>query len=141
MLIQSCFYHLRNISRIRPFLSAKNLETVTQAVITSHLDYWNTLLPGINKKSVSNPQLIQNSAARILTWTKKQYHISPILAPFHWLPVGYRIDFNILLITHRAQRGLALTYLSDLFIAVCPIPPPEIIRYFASCWSKAQTDA
>ncbi|KAF7648774.1 hypothetical protein LDENG_00152180, partial [Lucifuga dentata] len=42
-------------------------------------------------------QLIQNSAARLLTKTKKREHITPVLATLHWLPVSYRIDFKVLL--------------------------------------------
>ena len=32
----------------------------------------------------------------------------------HWLPVKYRIDFKILLITYKAIHGLAPAYLSEL---------------------------
>ena len=32
----------------------------------------------------------------------------------HWLPVKYRIDFKILLITYNAIHGLAPAYLSEL---------------------------
>lgn len=49
-MAQTCFHHLRNISRIRPFLSAKNLEIVTHAFITSRLDYCNSLPSGTSKK-------------------------------------------------------------------------------------------
>lgn len=57
---------------------------------------------------------MQNSAARILTRTKKRAHITPALAPLHWLPVKYRIDFKILLLVFKALTGLAPPYISDL---------------------------
>ena len=92
-MVQPCFYHLRNISRIRPFLSAKNLETIIYIFITSQLDYFNSLLFGISKKSFSCLQLIQNSAARILTQSRKRSHFTdpgfPSLATH-----CFRIDFK-----------------------------------------------
>ena len=58
--------------------------------------------------------MVQNSAARLLTNTRKRDHITPILAALHWLPVSYRIDFKILLITFKALHGLAPVYIADL---------------------------
>ncbi len=57
---------------------------------------------------------MQNSAARLLTRTKKHDHITPVLASLHWLPVRFRIDFKILLITFKALDGLCPTYIADL---------------------------
>ena len=45
-------------------------------------------------------QYVQNSAARILTSTHRSDH-TPVLQDLHWLPVKYRIDFKILLITSK----------------------------------------
>ncbi|KAK6316426.1 hypothetical protein J4Q44_G00139500 [Coregonus suidteri] len=47
------------------------------------------LFGGFPAKSLQRLQLIQNSAARVLTRTKKSDHITPILAQLHWLPVNY----------------------------------------------------
>lgn len=41
-------------------------------------------------------QIIQNSAARLLTHLHKWTHISPILPSLHWLPVEFRIQYKIL---------------------------------------------
>ena len=41
-------------------------------------------------------------------------HITPILVELRWLPVRWRIDYKILLITFKAINGLAPLYLSDL---------------------------
>ena len=40
--------------------------------------------------------------------------VTPILVKLHWLPVRYRINFKILLITFKVIRGLAPKYLSEL---------------------------
>ena len=41
-------------------------------------------------------------------------HITPVLKSVHWLPVQYRITFNILLIVYEALNGLAPQHISDL---------------------------
>ncbi len=57
---KSAYNHLKNIARIRSFISSQDLEELVHAFITSRVDYCNGLLP---KKSVRQLQLIQNTAA------------------------------------------------------------------------------
>jgi hypothetical protein len=49
----------------------------------------------------------------MLTSTHRLDH-TPVLQDLHWLPVKYRIDFRILLITFKALHYLAPPSLSDL---------------------------
>ena len=51
------------------------------------------------------------------------YHITPVLASLHWLPVKARADFKVLLLTYKALH--APTYLSDL---VLPYIPTRTLR-------------
>ena len=48
------------------------------------------------------------------------YHITPVLASLHWLPVKARADFKVLLLTYKALHGLAPTYLSVLVLLYIP---------------------
>ncbi len=88
------YYHLKNIARIRCFVSSQDLEKLVHAFITSRVDYCNGLLIGLPKKTIRQLQLIQNAAARILIKTRKSEHITPDLRSLHWLPVTFRIDFK-----------------------------------------------
>ena len=63
------FYHLRNIAKVRLFLSLADTEKLIHAFITSRLDYCNALLSGLPKKAISQLQNIQNAAAQVLTKT------------------------------------------------------------------------
>ena len=112
--VRTCFFHLRNIYRIRPMLSTPNLHKVTNALISSRLDYCNALYSNLTKQSIHRLQLVQNAAARLITGTRRSEHITPVLATLHWLPVSFRVDFKILLLTLKALNGLAPPYIVDL---------------------------
>ena len=107
------FFHLRNIARIRAYLSLADAKTLIHAFVFSRLDYCNALFSGMTKKSIDRLQLVQNAAARVLTKTRMREHITPVLASLHWLPVVFRIDFKILLLVYKALNGMAPLYLSD----------------------------
>lgn len=119
-VVKSSFYHLRLLSKVKPFLSFNLFEQVMHAFISSRLDYCNALYKGISQRTLSRLQLVQNSAARLLTGTRKREHITPILASLHWLPVHFRIDFKILLFVFKALNGLAPQYISDLIQIYTP---------------------
>lgn len=76
----------------------------------------NALLAGASTFILNKLQWVQNSAARILTRTRHRNHIKPILETLHWLPVKFRVDFKILMLTYKALNGLAPQYLSELLI-------------------------
>ena len=81
--------------------------TVVHAFVTSRIDYCNSLLHGISAYNINRIQRIQNSAARIITNSRKYDHITPILQKLHWLRVRQRIYFKILLITYKYINDMA----------------------------------
>ena len=115
LICVSCQYHLRNIAKIRKYLSEDTSQILVHAFISSKLDNCNSLLYGLPVKHLLNRlRLIQNTAARIVTLSKRFDHVTPILFKLHWLPLGYRIDFKILLLVYKCLNGLASTCLSEL---------------------------
>ena len=110
----ACNYHIHRRSSIRRYLTEKATKNAVQALITSRLDYCNSLLIGIPSEQLNRLQRIQNKAARLVTLTKRRESITPVLQNLHWLPVESRIHYKSLLLAFKCQHGQAHTYLSDL---------------------------
>ena len=149
-ICKACFFHLRNISRIRNCLSKSDTEILVHAFITSKLDSCNSLLYGLPKFLIDRLQNVQNSAARLVTREKKFQHITPILKQLHWLPVNKRIAYKVLLITFKALNGLAPQYVTDMLRLYLPsrslrsstknlleIPSTNLVKYGQRSFSYA----
>ena len=112
-ICRSSFNQLRNLSKIRKYLTRESSEIAVHAFITSKLDYCNSLLYGCRKTQLKKLQYVQYTAARIVTQTRKFDHITPVLLDLHWLPVSYRIVFKILLLVFKSLNNLSPSYLAD----------------------------
>ena len=119
-ICRSCFFHIRNLSRIRKFLSADNIKILVHAFIISRLDNCNSLLYGLPSYLIHKLQLVQNCAARLILYKSKFDRITPLLKELHWLLVQERIVFKILLITYKALNNLSPSYISSLLNRYIP---------------------
>ena len=113
-VVKSAWYHLRNLFQIRKYLTQSASETLVHAFITSRLDNGNSLFMGLPDCTIKHLQLIQNSAARVVARKRKYDHITPVLKTLHWLPVKYRIQYKVIIMTFKAIHGIAPEYLCDL---------------------------
>ena len=120
-ICKTAFFHLRNIAKIRKFLSYRQCEVLIHAFISSKWDHCNVLLLyGLQKSQVKRLQYKQNSAARLLTSTSRYEHVTPVLRSLHWLPVSARIDFKILLLVSKVLNGLGPLYPCELLEPCIP---------------------
>ena len=119
-LCRSAYAELRNIAQVRSVLPRKTAETLVHAFVTSRLDYCNALVYGLPARTISKLQHLQNSAAGVVTQSRKFDHITSILRNLHWLPLSKQITFKVLILTYRALHGLALDYIADLVMPYSP---------------------
>jgi len=90
-----CHYHLR---RLRQICRRVGMETTTRlvlAMITSRLDYCNSVLAVLPQSTLDPLQRLQNAAARVIFIVGKQEHVSLYLEQLHWLQVGARVQFKL----------------------------------------------
>ena len=76
------------------FLLLMLLYILSNTFVSSRLDYCNSLLRNLLKFNLRKLQLIQNSAAQIVSHTSRYTSITPVLEKFHWLPVELSAVFK-----------------------------------------------
>ena len=113
-ICRTAYMHLHNISHIRRYLTLDATKALVHAFVTSSLDYGNTLLIGLPRDQINKFLRIQNMAARVITFTPRRDHITPVLKDIHWLPVKCCIEYNILLHVYRCLNGMSPLYLANL---------------------------
>ena len=118
---RSAIFHLRNILRIRRYLTAAATEQVVHAFVTSRLDIGNALLYQQPLKQMQRLQKIQNWVARLIDDAMRYSHATPLLKKLHWLPIAVRVEFKILLLTHLALNGQASDYIEQCVSRCQPV--------------------
>ena len=116
----SASFGLYKIGKTSIFLDRTTIERLIHAFVMCHFDFCNSLLFGLPSRQIQRLQLIQNSAARLVTRTKKHESISPVLRNLHWLPIQSRIQFKVLLLTYQCFHQFAPSYLIELLIQYKP---------------------
>ena len=114
-ICRQCFFQLRQLRVIRRSLPPDVVKSLLHAFIFSRLDYCNSLLFGLPKCDIQKLQRVQNAAAKLYGGLRKYDHVTPILRDnLHWLPVAYRIDFKIAVLTYNALHNMAPSYLTEM---------------------------
>ena len=110
-LSKSCHFHIRDICRIRHLLPLSADTTLANSLVSSKLDYCNSLYNGISQANLNKIQRIQNTLAHVITNTSEFEHITPILKKLHWLPIKQHIDYKLCLFTYKTLQIQQPTYL------------------------------
>ena len=88
--------------------------SVATSMISARLDYCNSIMYGTSNSNTQKKQCVQNSLARIVTWTQRTEHITPVLARLHWLPLASQIEYKVALLTFKVVTTQQPGYLHDL---------------------------
>ncbi len=113
---KSCSYHIRDFARVRRHLTRSVAIILANALVSSRLDYCNSLLYGITGYNLRRLEGIQNSLCRIVTRASRYSSITPHLKSLHWLPIASRIQFKICLITFKTLLLGQPTYFVPLLV-------------------------
>ena len=100
-LSKSCYYHIRELRCLSPYLDFKTASTIGTSIVHSKLDYCNLLYYNLPQSQIKRLQNIQNSLARAVTNTPKSSHITPVLKSLHWLKINECIKYKLLSLTYQ----------------------------------------
>ena len=111
---KSCYFHLRRIRLLLPFLDDPTLQLLVSSLVLSRMDYCNSLYYGLPDSTLFPLTKAFNCAARLVSRTPRFSHISPSLVALHWLPLRYRIIFKICTFMFKLHNGNFPIYLTEL---------------------------
>ena len=117
---RSCYMQIRHIGQIRKYLTVDATRSLVNSLVTSRLDYCNSLLCGSPKYILNKLQNVQNTAARVISKTSRYSHITPVLKELHWLPVHIRVQYKVLTYVFKALHGQAPVYIQNLLSVYRP---------------------
>ena len=80
---------IKKIHKIQCNIDEATTRTLIQALVTSRLDYCNSLLVGTPAYILQKLQRIQNSTVRLVYNKKWVYHTTPYLYQLHWLKIEF----------------------------------------------------
>ena len=144
---QKVYNQLRNIGNIQKYLSQETKEIIVHALVTTRLDYLNSILYGLPDYIIKRLQRLLNAAARIITNLRKYYHITDAMKKLHWLQIDSRIQYKVLVLVHACVHNIAPPYLSSLLTSYVPSrekrssgklilhqPIPNMVTYGKQSW-------
>jgi len=108
---KACYYRIRQLRCIRPYLDSNTGRTTVTSIVHSKLDYCNTLYYNLRKSQITHLQQIQNSLACAVV--AKCCHITPILHSLHWLKIIERIEYKLLSLTYKVLTTTQPPYLHN----------------------------
>ena len=113
-MCRASFFHISALHHIRPTLTEEIANVVPSALVQSRVDYANSLYTGISSVNFDKLQLVENTLACVVTFTRKRDHIPPSLKRLHWLPIRQLVDFKIALLTYAIRYSGELQHLNSL---------------------------
>jgi len=132
------FYHIRAFRHIRAVLDKSAAADIAAALVSSRLDYANSVLYGSPSRCLTRLQRIKNSVARIVL-QQPLLSSRDTLQLLHWLPVKWRIQFKLASRTYNHLQSINQSIKSytlvlyhiclnasipTFLLAPCDHPPP-----------------
>ena len=102
-LMKTSNFHIRALRHIRQGLTFESAEMIALGLVTSRLDYCNSLLYGTLKANIGRLQRVQYDLARVVLQAAWNFSSKPLLKHLHWLSVQQRIIFKIALVTFNVR--------------------------------------
>ena len=129
-----CFHHLRRLRHVRRSLTSESATTLVHAFVTSRVDYCNVVFAGATKIITNKLQRVLNSAARVVSGTRK-FDLGLrqlIYSELNWLDIPQRVKYKLDVVTRRCLYGSAPQYLAACCAPVSKTASRQHLRSAAS---------
>ena len=113
-LVKACNFHIRALRHVRSGLTPEAARTISIGLVSSRLDYCNSLLYGTSESNLNKLQRVQNDLARVVLRAPWGCHAAPLLRDLHWLPIRFRIRYKVALMTYKARHSKEPGYLHSI---------------------------
>jgi hypothetical protein len=113
-ICRSSFAFLRNLYRIRLYLSEPVALSIANAFILSRLDYCNSILSFCTNRSICRLQRVQNCLVRLVKNLPRRCPTSHVIKELGWLRVKDRVSFKLCCFVHRCLYGQSPIYVNNL---------------------------
>ena len=118
-ICKTCFIQICVLRQVRKHLTDEAAILAANALVTSHLDYCNSLFRSLSSLNMCNLQCIQNTLAWIGTNFNKYTPASPILKRLHCLPVEFRCIFKTATLVCKFLHNGHRSYFGPLLSTHC----------------------
>jgi len=105
--VSGCFAVLRQLRSVRQSVSRSVFQSLAVSLVLSRLDHGNAILSGIPQYLLRRLQSVMNSAARLVFFSSRYDHITPLLRQLHWLKAAERNDFKLAVLVYKCLHGAA----------------------------------
>ena len=92
---------IRDLHHIRRFHSIDTSVVIANTLVSSRLDYCNSLFCSLSSRKTTTLQYIQNAIVRFVTGASKFTHITSSLKTLHWLPTRQQIILKALVLVYK----------------------------------------
>ena len=103
---------MRALRQVRQYLTDEAAILVANALVSSRLDYCNSLFRRLSSFNMRNLQCIQTHLGRIVTNCNRYSRATPILKKLHWLPVEFRCIFKTATLVYKFLHNGQPSYFS-----------------------------
>jgi len=121
-LSKACYYHIRQLRCIRPYIDSSTACTIATSIVDSKLDYCNSPYYHLPESRLSRLQQIQNSLARTVIKAPTSCHITTILRCLYCLRITECIEYKLLSLTYKVLTTTQPPYRHNL---ICVQRPPS----------------
>ena len=113
-IVSGGYQLIKDIGKIRRYLSSNDLKTLINSFMISRIDTCNSLYYGISAHELKRLQMLQNSCARLIFGLRRFDHVTPLFQDLHWLPIRARIVYKIICFVFKCLHDTAPVYLKSL---------------------------